>query len=88
MLELFEAMKTEVENIEVPEEEKERAKECIDDAIVKAKSNTSDKKSIGDSLENAGKVLEGASKTALKATAFGHMLSQGLIWAGKAIGWL
>ena len=74
--------------MDVPDKEKNKAKPFIESALVEAKSDRPNKKSIAESLEQAGKILNGVSKVALKATVFGNMLSQGLIWAGKSIGWL
>lgn len=85
---LLEVMKIKIEDIEITDESREKVKGHIDNAIVKAKSTKPDKKSIGESLENASKVLEGTSSVVLKATSFGHMFSKALIWAGQSVGWL
>ena len=88
LLQLLEAMKGEIDQLDVPDKEKSKAKRRIEDAVDEAKSEEPDKGSISDSLEEAGTILEKVSRTALKATAFGKLLSQGLIWAGRAAGWL
>ena len=88
ILKLFENMKIEIDNLNVPDKEKNKAKRRMDDAIDEVKTDTPDKKSVANSLIEAGKILESASAIALKATAFGQMLTNGLIWAGKALGWL
>ena len=65
ILRLMEKMKAEIEIMEVSDEEKEKANECIDNAMTKVKTDKSDKKSIRENLENAGKILEGVSKVLL-----------------------
>lgn len=88
IINLLEEMVKKLQELNVPDKEKNKAKPFIESALVEAKSDKPEKRSIADSLEQAGKILDGASTTALKATAFGQLLSQGLIWTGKAIGWL
>ena len=84
---LLEAIKQEINRLEAPEKEKAKATRRIEDAVDETKSEEPDKSSIGDSLEKAGTILEKATQAALKATALGNLLSQGLTWAGRATGW-
>ena len=88
VLQLLDTMKAEIDQLKVSDKEKRKAERRIEDAIDEAQSEGMDKGSIQESLVAAGNILEKAGETALKATVFGELLSQGLIWAGRATGWL
>lgn len=87
-LRLFDSMKAALDQLRMPPYEKGKAQWAINGARSAAEAAPPDKETVAERLREAAAIVKSTSDLPLESTAFGSLLIQGVLWAGKTDEWL
>jgi tRNA-dihydrouridine synthase len=88
VLQLFQKMLTEIETLNVSEDQKRTAKKHVKQAIAEVEEEKKpDKRTVAEFLKKATEVLKEGGVTATQAVAFGQLVGTAAAWLGKTLVW-
>jgi len=81
VLQILQAMRTEVERLDLPVDRKEDAKGAMDRAITQATQAEPDKSAVTEQLKSVADIVKSSSTIAVGVTQFWELLRKALEWA-------